>query len=526
MPEATLSQTLKLAAQLHQDGSLTQAQQIYQQILQQQPQNLDALHGLGSLALKQGNLPDAEQLFLDALSIQPQDLKTWFSLGNLYYAQTKLPEAEQCYLKVIELQPNLVSVYNNLGYVQQLQDKFPEAVSSYQKALDLQPNCIEAELNLATVLHHQGELSQDKQVYYAVKYNDLGVARKTAGDLATAITYYQQAIALQPQLAIAHYNLGGALQAQQKLEPALTCFQKALELKPKAADFHHAAANVLQHLDRYDDARDHYYQAMKLRYSQQEIIQHSLYDNIYYCCTQKTASQWFRSIFNDPIVYKYTGLVTRPYVQLGLKYASFNNAPPPGTIETHLYVDYPTYLSIPKPGSYQTFFVLRDPRDAVVSWYFSAKYSHVLTSIIPELRRNLAEMDLNSGLKYIIDRLQEFGYFEAQRSWKLVEGEQQNIAIFRYEDLVDSNSSFLRKLFHHLSIEIPETEFIDLCERNKFEAITKGRVQGEENINSHYRKGISGDWKNYFDNSTLDYFHHVTGNLIEILGYEGSGHFN
>ncbi|MEM7591012.1 MAG: tetratricopeptide repeat protein [Cyanobacteria bacterium P01_A01_bin.83] len=521
MSEATLSQTLKLAHGLHQDGSLTEAQQIYQQILQQQPQNLDALHGLGSLALKQGNLPAAEQLFLNALGIQPQSFKTWFSLGNLYYAQTKLPQAEQCYLKVLELQPNLVSVYNNLGYVQQLQDKFPEAIASYQKALDLQPNCIEAELNLASALHHQGELSADKQVYYAVKYNDLGVARKTAGDVATAITYYQQAIALQPKLAIAHYNLGIALQAQEKLEEALICLKKAVELKPDAVNIHLAIAYLLQQQNKCEQASDRYQQAMTIKYAHQEIIQHSPYDNIYYCCTQKTASQWFRSVFNDPTVYKYTGLVTRPYVQLGLKYASFNNAPPPGTIETHLYIDYPTYLSIPKPASYQTFFVLRDPRDAVVSWYFSARYSHVLTSIISELRRDLAEMDFDGGLKYIIDRLQEFGYFEAQRSWKLAEGEQQNIAIFRYEDLVDSNSAFLRKLFSHLSIEIPEAEFIDLCDRNKFEAITKGRVQGEENINSHYRKGISGDWKNHFDNSTLDYFYQVTGNLTEILGYEG-----
>ncbi|MEO1006544.1 MAG: sulfotransferase domain-containing protein, partial [Cyanobacteria bacterium J06638_38] len=40
-----------------------------------------------------------------------------------------------------------------------------------------------------------------------------------------------------------------------------------------------------------------------------------------------------------------------------------------------------------------------------------------------------------------------------------------------------------------------------------------------ENIKSHYRKGISGDWKNYFDNSTLNHFQQVTGNLVETLGY-------
>lgn len=192
---------------------------------------------------------------------------------------------------------------------------------------------------------------------------------------------------------------------------------------------------------------------------------------------------------------------------------------PHKTIGTHLYINYATYLNIPKPSSYKTFFVLRDPRDAVISWYFSAKYSHVLISVIPELRRDLEKLDFNNGLKYIIDRLEEFGYFEAQKSWMNIKQEQQNIAIFRYEDLVISNNSFLRKLLDYLDIKIPEAEFTALCDRHKFEAITKGRAQGEENINSHYRKGISGDWKNYFDSSTLNYFDQVTGDLLDTLGY-------
>ena len=519
MSEETLSEKLKLATQYQKDNRLTQAQQIYQKILEQQPQNSDALYGLGSLAQKMGNLQSAEQLFHNALTIQPKSLPTWFSLGNLYYAQTKLPEAEACYLNILDLQPNLVSVYNNLGYVQQQQGKFSKAIASYRKALSIQPNCVEAELNLAMVLYGQGELSPEEQADYAAKNHDFGVKRQVAEDYPTAISYYQQAIALQPDLAIAHYNLGTVFQAQGKLEEAVNCYEKALELKPEAANIHYRIANILQQQDKSESASDHYQRAMEIKYSNEEIIKHSPYDNIYYCCTQKTASQWFRAVFNDPAIYQYTGLVTRPYVQLGLRDAVFNHALPPKTIGTHLYINYGTYLNIPKPSSYKTFFVLRDPRDAVISWYFSAKYSHLLISVIPELRRNLEKLDFNNGLKYIIDKLSEFGYFEAQKSWMNIDQEQHKIAIFRYEDLVSSNNSFLRKLLDYLDIQIPETEFITLCDRHKFEAITKGRAQGEENINSHYRKGISGDWKNYFDSSTLNYFEQVTGDLLDTLGY-------
>ena len=514
-----ISDLLELATQYERDNRLAEAQQIYENMLEQQPQNPDALHGLGLLAQKTGNFQSAQQLFRDALTVRPTSLKTWFSLGNLYYAQTKLPEAEECYLKVLDLQPNLVSVYNNLGYVRQQQGKLDEAIDCYQKALDLQPNCLEAEVNLANALNSQGKISPDKQAYYAAINNDLGLARKVAGDLPTAVAYYQQAIALQPDLGIFHYNLGVALQEQGKLEDAISCYEEALKLQPEAAEIHYTIANILQQQDKCEEASGRYHKAMEVGYSRLEIIKHSPYENIYYCCTQKTASQWFRSIFNDPIVYKYTGLVTYPYVQLGLKYASFKSALPKGTIGTHLYVNYPTYLSIPKPVNYKTFFVLRDPRDAVISWYFSAKYSHILVSIIPELRRDLEQLNFSDGLKYMINRLEEFGYFEAQRSWINVDRDKQNIFIFRYEDLVGNNNSFLRKLFSYLNIEMPEDEFTALWDRNKFEQITRGRAQGEENINSHYRKGISGDWKNYFDDSTLNYFKQVTRDLVEVLGY-------
>ena len=84
-----------------------------------------------------------------------------------------------------------------------------------------------AELSLATILHSQGRLSPEKQAHYAAKNNNLGMARKVAGDYQTAVDYYQQAIALQPDLAVAHYNLGAAWQAQGQLEKAIACYNKS-----------------------------------------------------------------------------------------------------------------------------------------------------------------------------------------------------------------------------------------------------------------------------------------------------------
>ncbi len=97
--------------------------------------------------------------------------------------------------------------------------------------------------------------------------------------------------------------------------------------------------------------------------------------------------------------------------------------------------------------------------------------------------------------------------------------DREHIEIFRFEDLASDERLFLRRLFDHLDIAMPEREFSALCEQHTFEKHSRGRSQGEEDRYSHYRKGIVGDWRNHFDPSTLAYFKQVTQDLLRVLGY-------
>ncbi|MEL6930146.1 MAG: sulfotransferase domain-containing protein [Cyanobacteria bacterium J06600_6] len=247
------------------------------------------------------------------------------------------------------------------------------------------------------------------------------------------------------------------------------------------------------------------------------IVESSPYDNIYHCCVQKTASQWFKSVFNDILFYKYTGLPEQPYNQVGLKEDSYGIVPL-RRVATPLYISYQDYLAIPKPSHYKTFFIMRDPRDIVVSFYFSTKYSHPLMNYIPRMRQELEEVDIKEGLKYVIHALEELSIFEALRSWANVNDEQHQV--FKYEDLANNNRAFLEQLLCYLDIKLPPEKFDIFVNRHTFESHSKGRLQGKQDINSHYRKGISGDWKNYFEEEVMEEFNTVAGDLVDILGYE------
>ncbi|MDJ0516700.1 MAG: glycosyltransferase [Trichodesmium sp. MO_231.B1] len=246
---ATFTEVLQFAVQQHRTNNLLEAEHLYRQLLEQQPNHPDVLHGLSTLSQQKGEYQQAENLLNLILSVHPKSVRGWFSLGNLWQVQGKLPEAIQAYQKVLSLEPQLVPAYNNLGYTLQLQDKWSEAIACYEKALELEPNCTEADVNLANALHTQGKLPTEKQVHYAAINNDLGVTQKKAGDLKTAIAYYRQAIALQPDLGIAHYNLGIALQEQGNLEAAMLCYQKVLEIEPRDAGvYQQLAGNKLNRI--------------------------------------------------------------------------------------------------------------------------------------------------------------------------------------------------------------------------------------------------------------------------------------
>ncbi len=229
-----VTEILRLAIQEHRENHLEQAEQAYREVLSIQPNHPDVLFGLGMVAQQAGKPTEAEQYLRLAVQAQPDSIKLWFALGNLHQTQGQLPEAISAYRQALKLRPDVVSIYNNLGYALQQQSEWDEAIACYQTALDIQPGCAEAEANLGNALYASGKLQSDQSRHYAKINYMLGVARKNKGDMETALIYFQQAVALNPDLAKAQLELGIYLRDQQgQIDKALDCFKKAQEAATK-----------------------------------------------------------------------------------------------------------------------------------------------------------------------------------------------------------------------------------------------------------------------------------------------------
>lgn len=248
--------------------------------------------------------------------------------------------------------------------------------------------------------------------------------------------------------------------------------------------------------------------------------------NIFHCCVQKTASQWFRRIFHDSRILELSGLQPYNFYQelekedprLSSSYV-FTEQFPSNTIITPLYISFESFCTIPKNEDYRAFFVMRDPRDLIVSWYFSTRYSHPSIGKIQEHRDKLNQVSIKEGLMLSIDFLLDRGYFLTLESWINAAAVDPNVRLVKYEDITSSdNFGAMEDLFRHCMIHARTDVLQAVLDDVRFEKLAE-RKQGIEDQFSHYRKGIEGDWVNYFDDEVESKFNEELGDLTAALGY-------
>ena len=127
----TIQQVIDLAVQHHNEGRLSKAESIYQQILQSDPNQPVALHLLGVIAHQVGKNDTAVDLITRALALKPDYPEAHSNLGVSLQSLGKLEEAVASYRTALGLKPDFAEAHYNLGMLQLLMGDFLRGWKNY-----------------------------------------------------------------------------------------------------------------------------------------------------------------------------------------------------------------------------------------------------------------------------------------------------------------------------------------------------------------------------------------------------------
>jgi hypothetical protein len=80
----------------------------------------------------------------------------------------------------------------------------------------------------------------------------------------------------------------------------------------------------------------------------------------------------------------------------------------------------------------------------------------------------------------------------------------------------------MQRVFKFLDMRTVPEVVEEICRKHSFAAEAK-RQPGDEDRNALIRKGIVGDWKNYFSAACTSAFQEIAGEALRLAGYELMG---
>jgi tetratricopeptide (TPR) repeat protein len=305
MQAVDIPSNLETAVDHHRAGRLPEAEALYRAILETDPNQPDALHMLGALALQSDRAADAIGLIRQAIMVNGKNVKYHTTLGHALLQFGRLEEALLSFRTATSVGPDFVPAHFLNGVTLRDLGRAEEACAAFELALRLDPRFVPAAFNLAAILQDRGDLPGAIERYRALLALDpdfaaahlnlgiclarqgdptgalphleraaalepelveaqaaLGNVRLELGDTERAIESYRAALAINPEAAHVHVNLGHAFRRQRRVEAALMAYRDALAAAPQMADAMVGAAAACFELERYDEAERRYREAV------------------------------------------------------------------------------------------------------------------------------------------------------------------------------------------------------------------------------------------------------------------------
>ena len=248
----TINVIFNRAVKNHQEGKTDIAQDLYNQVLKNNPNHSQALNNLGIIFKGLGDNQKAKECYEKAIEINPDYSDAYHNLAVIFQNLKNYQKAKECYEKVIAINPNYADAHNNLGVILQDLGENQKAKECYEKAIEINPNHVDAHNNLGVILQDLGENQKAKECY-------------------------EKAVEINPGYVNAHNNLGNIFKKLGENQKAKECYEKAIEIYP---DFFAALSNLsdiyINQLTDFEIAISKSNEALKIYHKKHRFVNQSI----------------------------------------------------------------------------------------------------------------------------------------------------------------------------------------------------------------------------------------------------------
>ena len=167
----------------------------------------------------EGKFRASEQLAQEMIQENPMDVNAALLLARIAINAHCFEDAEQLLLKITDIAPRFVAAWHDLSSVLKELNRYEDAVVALEHAVSLDQN-------------------------NPVTHYFLGAALAMAAQPQRAIESYEKAVVLDPALTGAHIGLGHVLKTVGDQEGGINAYRRAIELRPNFGETYYSLANL------------------------------------------------------------------------------------------------------------------------------------------------------------------------------------------------------------------------------------------------------------------------------------------
>lgn len=214
--------------------------QYLSEILEAQPDNVDALMGISQLLRNEGRLEEALGHAEHAAEISGGQGSVLHNYGRILLGMRRHQEALDSFNQVLALNPRFAPALIDRGAVLQEMGRASEAAEDLRAAIEINPEAVPA-------------------------YMRLGNLYLSNGNAEFAISCFRRAFELDPSSPQTRVQLARALVEEGNFEAAESTLRETIAATPDFAEGYAFLGRVLQQVGRFDEARDVLERALRIQ---------------------------------------------------------------------------------------------------------------------------------------------------------------------------------------------------------------------------------------------------------------------